>query len=219
MLKAKSLPDMFWGEVVATVVYVLNRSPSKGVGGRTPYEPWTRSTPSVQHLRTFGYVVHVKNTRPNLRKLKDRSKPMIFMGYEAGSMVYRAYDPVTKRVYVTRDVVFEEEASWCCGNNVVDSGFIVEYMSGDHLEVVIARHQEVPLSAPGTPVATPGARSPVGGTLGAVSPTAATPGVASTLGGQALPGHAVVHAMPPAGGEVDFDADNDNPVPLHFHIL
>jgi transposase InsO family protein len=36
MLKAKGLPGTFWGEAVATAVYVLNRSTSKGAGGRTP---------------------------------------------------------------------------------------------------------------------------------------------------------------------------------------
>jgi hypothetical protein len=111
MLKAKGLPGTFWGEAVATAVYVLNRSTSKGAGGRTPYELWTGSTPTVQHLRTFGCVAHVKNTHPHLPKLEDRSRPMIFVGYEAGSMAYRAYDPVTKRVHITRDVVFDEEAN------------------------------------------------------------------------------------------------------------
>jgi hypothetical protein len=37
---------------------------------------------------------------------------MIFMGYEAGSMAYHAYDPMTKRIHITRDVVFNEEAKW-----------------------------------------------------------------------------------------------------------
>jgi hypothetical protein len=31
----------------------------------------------VQHLRMFGCVVHVKNTTPNLKKLEDRSTPMV----------------------------------------------------------------------------------------------------------------------------------------------
>jgi hypothetical protein len=111
MLKAKSLPDTFWGEAMATAVYVLNRSTSKGAGGRTPYELWTRSTPAVQHLHGFGCVAHVKNTRPRLPKLEDRSRPMIFVGYEASSMAYRAYDPAAKRVHTTRDVMFDEEAN------------------------------------------------------------------------------------------------------------
>jgi hypothetical protein len=115
MLKAKSLPGTFWGEAVVTAVYVLNRSTSKDAGGRTPYELWTGSTPVVQHMRTFGCVAHVKNTHPNLPKLEDRSRPMIFVGYEAGSMAYRAYDPATKRVHITRDIVFNRRSKLALG--------------------------------------------------------------------------------------------------------
>jgi len=38
MLKAKGLPGEFWGEAVTTAVYLLNRSSSKSMGGKTPYE-------------------------------------------------------------------------------------------------------------------------------------------------------------------------------------
>jgi len=47
MLKAKGLPGKFWGEAVTTAVYLLNRSSSKSVGGKTPYELWTGSVPGV----------------------------------------------------------------------------------------------------------------------------------------------------------------------------
>jgi hypothetical protein len=112
MFKAKGLPGTFWGEAVTTAVYVLNRSTSKGAGGKMPYELWTGSTLSVQHLCTFRCVAHVKNMRPHLQKLEDKSKPMIFVGYEAGSMAYRTYDPSTKHIHITRDVVFDKEVNW-----------------------------------------------------------------------------------------------------------
>jgi hypothetical protein len=32
------------------------------------------------------------------------------VGYESGSKVYCAYDPITKRVHVTRGVVIDEQA-------------------------------------------------------------------------------------------------------------
>jgi hypothetical protein len=35
----------------------------------------------VQHLRTFGCIVHVKKLGPGLHKLADRSTPGIFVGY------------------------------------------------------------------------------------------------------------------------------------------
>lgn len=60
--------------------------------------------------RQFACIVHVKNTKLHLKKLEDRSKPMIFIGYEPGSKAYRAYDSATDRVIVSRDVVFDEEA-------------------------------------------------------------------------------------------------------------
>ena len=69
----------------------------------------------MQHLRTFGCLAHVKVTRPNAKKLDDRSTKMIFIGYEEGSKAYRVYDPLTNRVYASRDVVFDEVASWNWG--------------------------------------------------------------------------------------------------------
>jgi hypothetical protein len=61
-------------------MYVLNRSPTKGVVGKTLYEAWHGRKPVVHHLRTFGCIAYVKDTSPNLKKLDDRSHPMIFVG-------------------------------------------------------------------------------------------------------------------------------------------
>ena len=47
----------------------------------TPYEKWSGRKPSVDHLRVFGLVVHVKTTK-KVSKLEDRSNVMIFIGYE-----------------------------------------------------------------------------------------------------------------------------------------
>ena len=112
LLKAKKIPGEFWGEAVSTAVFILNRSPTKSVDGKTPFEAWHGHKPNVHFMRTFGCVVHVRQTRPGLKKLDDRSRPMIFIGYEAGTKGYRAYDPVTQRVHTTRDAVFNESARW-----------------------------------------------------------------------------------------------------------
>ena len=85
MLKAKDLLRELWGEAVSNVVYILNRSSTKTLQGQTPHEKWIGRKPSVDHMRTFGSIVHVKETKGYLSKLEDRSKPMIFIGYELGS--------------------------------------------------------------------------------------------------------------------------------------
>jgi hypothetical protein len=95
MMKAKGMPGMFWAKVVATAVYVLNRSPTKGMTGMTPFEAWYGKKPAVHHLCTFDCVVYVRNSSPNLKKLDDRSQPMVFIGYEWGTKGYRDYDPVS----------------------------------------------------------------------------------------------------------------------------
>jgi hypothetical protein len=78
----------------------------------TSFKGWYGKKPVVHHLRTFGCVFHVKMTAPNLKKLDNCNKPMVFIGYELGSKAYRAYDPMLKRVHVTKDVVFNEQSQW-----------------------------------------------------------------------------------------------------------
>lgn len=108
MMKSMNVPSVFWGEAVMTAVYILNCSSTKSVVGMSPYEAWCKWKPAVHHLRTFGCVAYVKKIGCHVGKLADRSSPMVFIGYEGGSKAYRTYDPATKRVCVTRDVVFED---------------------------------------------------------------------------------------------------------------
>ncbi|CAA6660307.1 unnamed protein product [Spirodela intermedia] len=93
--------------------------------------------PAVHHLKVFGCIAYVLNTTPHLKKLEDRGRKMIFIGYECGSKAYRAYDPTTRRVHVTRDVVFDENAQWDWGSGAEqgdagshDDMFTLEYTVG-----------------------------------------------------------------------------------------
>jgi hypothetical protein len=111
MLKAKELPGIFWGEGVTAAVYALNRMPTRGNGGRTPYKLWVGNTPAMHHMRMFG----VRGTREDNRLSEETrrpSKPAIFIEYASSSKAYRAYDPKTQRDSITRDMVFDEEAKW-----------------------------------------------------------------------------------------------------------
>jgi hypothetical protein len=73
---------------------------------------WHMKKPVVHHLRTFGCIMYVWNTAPHLKKLEDCGHKMIFVGYDSGSKAYHAYDPVTKRVHVTHNMVFNEQSQW-----------------------------------------------------------------------------------------------------------
>jgi hypothetical protein len=47
MLKAKSVPAKFWGEAAATAVFVLNRSLTRSLEGKTPFEAWYGRKPNM----------------------------------------------------------------------------------------------------------------------------------------------------------------------------
>jgi hypothetical protein len=137
------LPGWFWGEAVNTVVYVLNRCLTKSVNDMTLFEAWYGRKSAAHHLRTFGCIVYVRNTMPHLKKLEDRGRKMTFVGYESGSKAYHAYDPITKRVHVTCDMVFDEHAQWDWGSGSDDG----KPGSGDDVFTDEASTEESPLPA------------------------------------------------------------------------
>ena len=104
MMKAKGMPERFWGR--------QNHAPTKALMGKTPFEAWYGHKPSVSFLQTFGYISHVRKTKPNLTKLEDRSTPMVFLGYVEGTKAYWLYDPRGDKVLVSRDIMFDEKTAW-----------------------------------------------------------------------------------------------------------
>ena len=97
---------------MTTAVFILNRTPTKALKGKTLFKAWHGRKPNVSFLRTFGCVGHVKNTKPHLGKLKDRSTPMVLLGYEEGTKAYWLYDPKRGKVVTSRYVMFDEMVAW-----------------------------------------------------------------------------------------------------------
>lgn len=120
MLKSKGLPDNFWAEGVAAAVYLLNISPTKSVWNMTPYEAWYGNKPSVSHLRVFGCLCYALRTTEK-HKLEEKSQKYIFIGYCSQLKAYRLYNPTRKTIVVSRDVVFDEQASWDWNDKVESS--------------------------------------------------------------------------------------------------
>jgi hypothetical protein len=125
LLKQRGMPVVFWGETVVTVVYILNRSPTKALNGRTPYGACHGRKPAVSHLWVFGCLAFVKELG-HISKLDDKSTPGVFIGYTECSKAYRILDPGTQRVRTTRDVVFDEGRGWAW-NKAVDDGSTLTY--------------------------------------------------------------------------------------------
>jgi hypothetical protein len=112
LLKEKHLSNTFWAEVVGCSVYLLNRSPTTSLKMKVPQEAWSGTKLNVSHLRTFGCIAYAQIPSELRKKLDDRSEKCIFTGYSETSKAYRIYNPITKKLILSRDVQFLENKLW-----------------------------------------------------------------------------------------------------------
>ncbi|GJU04879.1 retrovirus-related pol polyprotein from transposon TNT 1-94 [Tanacetum coccineum] len=117
MLTEKQVPKMFWPEAVRWSVHILNRCPTVAVQNQTPEEAWSGVKPVIDYFRVFGCVAHAHVPDQKRSKLDDKSRKCVLLGVSDESKAYRLYDPVSKKIIVSRDVIFEEDESWNWGND------------------------------------------------------------------------------------------------------
>ncbi|GJR46733.1 retrovirus-related pol polyprotein from transposon TNT 1-94 [Tanacetum coccineum] len=107
------LSKKFWQKLVTGLFHILNRSPTLcRVRNICPEEAWSGFKPSVAYFKVFGSIAYVHIPDCKRIKLDDKSKKCVFIGVSEESKAYRLYDLVSKRIIVSRDVVFDKEASW-----------------------------------------------------------------------------------------------------------
>ena len=112
IMKHMGVPNYLWGEAVRHSTYLLNRVATRALKDRTPYEMFHKKKPNISHLRIFGCIGYAKVESKLLKKLDDRSRMLVHLGTEPGSKAYRLVDPQTRRIVVSRDVVFDESKGW-----------------------------------------------------------------------------------------------------------
>nr|ADN34143.1 copia-type polyprotein [Cucumis melo subsp. melo] len=125
MLKSKKMPKEFWAQAVKCAMYLSNRSPTRSLWNKTPQKAWTGRKPSIAHLRVFGCMAYAHIPYQKRSKLDDKSEKCVFVGYDASSKDYKLYNPITKKTIVSRDVVFDEEASWNWNDEPEDYKFLL----------------------------------------------------------------------------------------------
>jgi len=128
MLNEKNLPNYFWAKAIATIVYIMNRTPIATVHDMTPKEKFTGKRSDVSHLKVFGCIAYVHVPNERRLKLDPKAEKCIFIGYSLEQKGYRCFNPSTRKLQVSRDVVFDEMVSWYPPLKIVKD---VEARNGD----------------------------------------------------------------------------------------
>ena len=130
MLLEKKVPKEFWPKAINWTVHLLNRCPTLAVKDKTPEEAWCGFKPLVDQFRVFGCIRHVHIPDCKRQKLDDKSFRCAFLGLSGESKAYIMYNPVSKKIIISRDVVFEEEKKWDWGT-IVEGAECVGLECGD----------------------------------------------------------------------------------------
>ena len=93
MIAHAALSDVFWAEALKN---------------ETLYDWWYGKKPDVGHLRVFGCMAYAHEPDSERRKLDKKSRKMRFVGYSLTSKGYRLFDEKNRKMYIRRDVEFNE---------------------------------------------------------------------------------------------------------------
>ena len=100
------MPKFLWGEICETTTHIINRSPYRALGGRSPYSQLYKN-PDMSSLLIFGARAFV-HKETHVDKPEQKAWEGLMIGYGKDSRSYRIYKPQTRRITESRNVTFIE---------------------------------------------------------------------------------------------------------------
>ena len=119
LMSEKDMPKYYWVEAVHTAIYIMNRTQTTAIHGMTSEENFIGKKPDLSHLEVFGCLAYVHVPDELRSKLDLKAEKCVFIGYSLEQKGYRSYNPLTREIGISRDVVFDELNSWYGGKKVM----------------------------------------------------------------------------------------------------
>lgn len=108
MLFDAELNKGFWAEAVHAAVNVINVLPNASTK-KAPNEIWHNKKCNLDNFKVFGCKAMVWQPNQKRTKLDEKSYECIFLRYADNSKAYRLYDMNTRKIVISRDVIFMED--------------------------------------------------------------------------------------------------------------
>jgi hypothetical protein len=179
LLFQASIPPAYWADSLHTATYLLNRHPTKTLGGLTPFFALHGTHPTYTHLRVFGCACYPNLSSTAPHKLSPRSSLCVFLGYSSDHKGYRCLDLHSNRIIISRHVVFDESLFPFSEMSTSPSDpATLDFLDDDDTPTMPPRPSVVvagtPTGAPQPltvePGSSPGGSTPTGGAAGLTSP-------------------------------------------------
>lgn len=108
LLYDASLDPSYWPHAFTTATYLINIQPTSLLKNQTPFEVLFGQKPNYLKLRKFGCMCYPLTKAYNSNKMQSKSTPCIFLGYFQTQNAYKCLDTHSKKLYISRNVVFDE---------------------------------------------------------------------------------------------------------------
>jgi hypothetical protein len=128
MLNEKNFPNYFWAKAVIIAIYIMNQTPTKVVHGMTHEEKFIGKKLDVSNFKMFGCIAYVHVPKEKGSKLDPKADKCIFIGYSLKQKGYKCFNPSTRKLQVSRVVMFDEMVSWYSPLKITKDG---EARNGD----------------------------------------------------------------------------------------
>jgi len=87
MRLAANLPITLASEIYIAATYLLNRTPTRALDWKTPFEIAYKKKPSLAHLRAYGYRAYaLRKQIPRTDKLSPRALIGYLVGYDSSNI-------------------------------------------------------------------------------------------------------------------------------------
>lgn len=101
--------DNLWGECVHTATQLINLLPSRVIEWKTPHERLMKTKPIYDHLRIIGNLCYASGARKPSENFAERGIRCVMIGYPYRQKGYKMFDLEKRKIFVSRDVIFQEE--------------------------------------------------------------------------------------------------------------
>jgi len=82
--------------------------PTKILRWKSPFETLFNTKPDLSNMKIIGCLCYALNLSPHIDKFSPKARKCIFLGYPHGQKAFKVYDIDRHKVFISRDVSFEE---------------------------------------------------------------------------------------------------------------